>query len=167
MGAVVRQRLGLLAPPAPGERWLAIASIDSPGNLGTMLRTAEAAGLSGVILLGPPFADPWDPAAVRASMGALFAQRIVRAALPELAAWARGHRVGLLGSSPRGLLTYRDTPVHGPAALLIGSEKTGLSEHALELCHQTVRIPMAGRGDSLNAAVAAGILLYGLFAQSR
>lgn len=168
LGAVVRQKwlsIGEIRP-APGCLWLAVESIDSPGNLGTIIRTAEAAGAAGIIALGAN-ANPYEPAAVRATMGSLFSQKLVRCSARELTDWARKYDVALVGSSPAGLLDYRTFRCRWPAALLIGSEKHGLSEQLAEACSFMVRIPMAGRGDSINAAVAAGILLYELFHQRR
>ena len=139
-------------------------SIDSPGNLGTIIRTAEATGVKGVVIIGAN-ADPYEPAAIRASMGSLFTQRLVRCSVREFTDWARAVQVALVGSSPGGLLDFRAFRSRWPAALLIGSEKHGLSDQLAEACDFMVRIPMAGRGDSINAAVAAGVMLYELFHQ--
>lgn len=162
LGAVVRQQWTPLDSLHRSDGlWLAVESIDSPGNLGTMLRTAEAAGASGVIVIGTG-ADPYDPAAIRATMGALFALKLARASLGEFARWAHSSGVAIVGSSPSGLLDYRSVRYRWPAALLVGSEKRGLSPHVSESCDFMVRIPMAGRGDSINAAVASGLLLFEL-----
>ncbi len=112
-------------------------------------------------------ADPYEPAAIRASMGSLFSQRLVRCSVREFTDWARASGVALVGSSPAGLLDYRAFRCRWPAALLIGSEKHGLSNQLADACDFMVRIPMVGRGDSINAAVAAGVLLYELFNQRR
>jgi RNA methyltransferase, TrmH family len=164
LAAVVWQSWTHLADAKPNRNslWLAVESIDSPGNLGTILRTAEAVAASGVILIGGG-ADPFDPGAVRASMGSLFSQRLIRCEPREFIAWVRQQGVTLLGSSPHGMFDYRQHRHPWPAALLIGAERRGLSAEMLDACHSTVRIPMAGRADSLNAAVATGILLYGMF----
>ena len=160
IGAVVRQRWCELPPIARGL-YLAVESIDSPGNLGTIIRTAEATGVSAIIVASNA-ADPHDPATVRASMGSLFSQRLIRASVSEFTDWARTSEVAMIGSSPSGLLDYKSFRTRRPAALLIGSERQGLSTELLEACDLTVRIPMLGRGDSINAAVAAGVLLYEL-----
>jgi RNA methyltransferase, TrmH family len=163
VGAVLRQRWFSL-PELNVDRhslWLAIESVDQPGNLGTILRTAEAAGVTGVFLLGQG-ADPWDPACIRASMGALFSQKLVRCTIAEFSAWARSSRLSVIGSSPAGLLSYRELRFRWPAVLLIGSEKSGLSQQLLDACDFTVRIPMQPGCDSVNAAVAAGVLLFEL-----
>jgi TrmH family RNA methyltransferase len=130
------------------------------------MRTAEATGVSGIIILGAG-ADPYEPAAVRASMGSLFAHKLVRCSTREFTQWARASGVALVGSSPAGLLDYRSFHSRWPAVLLIGSEKHGLSDELMEACDFKVRIPMLGRGDSINAAVATGVLLYELFEQRR
>jgi TrmH family RNA methyltransferase len=168
IGAVVRQRWCSLnrVQLADGGLALAVESIDSPGNLGTIVRTAEATGVNQIIFLGDG-ADPFEPAAIRSSMGSLFSQRLVRCPVNELIQWARSSGAALVGSSPAGLLNYKGFRCRWPAVLLIGSEKRGLSEQLTEACDFMVRIPMLGRGDSINAAVAAGVLLYELFEQRR
>src|SRR5262249_55176201 len=108
-----------------------------------------------------------DPVAIRASMGSLFSQILVRCSVREFVNWARNSGVALLGSSPAGLLDYHGFRCRWPVALLIGSERKGLSDQLLKSCDFLVRIPMLGRGDSINAAVATGVLLYELFNQRR
>ncbi len=100
-------------------------------------------------------------------MGSLFSQKLVRCSKRELIGWAREFGVAIVGSSPGGLLDYWSFRCRWPAALLIGNEKRGLSDDLLEVCDFTVRIPMLGRTDSINVAVAAGVLLYELFNQRR
>jgi TrmH family RNA methyltransferase len=100
-------------------------------------------------------------------MGSLFSQKLVRCSTGEFFQWARAAGVAIVGSSPKGLLDYRKFHCRWPAVLLIGSEKHGLSEQLSDACDFTIRIPMLGRGDSINAAVAAGVLLYELFDQRR
>jgi TrmH family RNA methyltransferase len=140
--------------------------MDSPGNLGTIVRTAEATGVAGIFLIGAD-ADPFDPAAVRASMGSLFSQRLVKCTAREFTDWARSSGASVIASSPTGLLDYRALRCRWPAVLLMGSEKHGLSEHLTETSDFTVRIPMLGSCDSINVAVAAGVLLYEIFNQRR
>lgn len=100
-------------------------------------------------------------------MGSLFSQQIIRATPQEFAHWARRHKIAVIGSSPAGLMNYRNFPCRWPAALLIGSEKRGLSQQIIDACDFMVRIPMAGEADSINAAIATGVLLYELFHQRR
>ena len=163
LGATVRQQWQSLSNVRPTKDglWLALESIESAGNLGTMIRTAEAIGVNGIIVIYGN-ADPYEPKAVRASMGSLFSQCLIRCSATEFIAWARAFNISLIGSSPAGLLNCKALKYRRPAVLLIGSEKQGLSQHLLDASDFTVRIPMSGRADSINAAVATGILLYQL-----
>ena len=161
LGAVVRQQWTRVEDLSVTKNslWLGVESIESAGNLGTIIRTAEATGVAGIFLIGGEM-DPWDPSAVRASMGSLFTQRFIRCTAREFGDWAKLRRVTVVGSSPRGLLSYRELRCQWPVALLLGSEKEGLSDHLIEACDFMVRIPMTGRCDSVNVAVAAGVLLF-------
>jgi TrmH family RNA methyltransferase len=162
IAAILRQDWTPLAAVRPGDGngWLAVEGVESPGNLGTMIRTSEAAGTAGLILIGPT-ADPYDPAAVRATMGSLFSQILVRTTVREFAAWSGQQRVSLVGTSPHAARDYRAVRYEKPLVILVGSEKRGLSEELCRACDMLVRIPILRPGvDSLNVAVAAGILLY-------
>jgi len=168
VGAVIRQEwipINRVAVPR-NSLWLAIESIESPGNLGTILRTAEASGVRGVFVLADE-CDPHDPAAIRASMGSLFSQQLIRCSVHEFIAWARAKGVTIVASTPMGLMNYKDLPCRWPVVLALGSEKRGLSEQILDAAHFTVRIPMHGLCDSLNVAVAAGVLLFEMSSQRR
>ncbi len=145
---------------------MALDQVHSPGNLGTILRTGDAVGASGLILLGDSV-DPYDPACVRATMGAIFAQRLVRATAQEFAAWKRRSGVRLVGTSPHAAHDYRGVSYPARTVLFMGGERKGLSEERQRLCDDLVRIPMVGRGDSLNLAIATGVLLYEVFNQQR
>ena len=168
IGAVVRQQWIPLASVRVGRDsfWLAVESIESPGNLGTIIRTAEAAGVSGIFVLDSK-SDPYDPAAVRASIGSLFSQKLTRCAPCEFADWAKSCGVAVVGSSPAGLLDYKALRYRWPAVLLIGSEKRGLSGHLAETADFMVRIPMRGGCDSVNVSVAAGVLLFEMSSHRR
>ena len=168
LGAVVCERWESLSGLSTGDRdcWVALDGVQDPGNLGTILRTADAAGAAGVILLGTT-TDPYHPTAVRASMGAIFSQRLIRASVAEFAAWARRNGCTLIGASGDGACDYRAVEYQPPLVLLLGSEQHGLSAELLDLCQTTVRIPMLGRSDSLNLAVAASLLLYEVLGQQR
>lgn len=161
LAAVVRQRWTEIdeIAPAPGERWLALDAIADPGNLGTILRTCDASGFAGVMLLGTS-TDPYDPAAVRAGMGAVFSTVIARTTFNHLRAWATLQGATLVGSSASGALDYREADYGDPCVLLLGNEREGLSPEQREACDALVRIPMLGRASSLNVAVAAGLLMY-------
>ena len=168
IGAVVRQQWTPLAGirAARDSFYLAVESIESPGNLGTIIRTAEATGISGIFVLDSE-SDPYDPAAVRASMGSLFSQKLTRCTPREFADWAKSCGVAVVGSSPAGMLDYKGLRYRWPAALLMGSEKRGLSEHLAETANLMVRIPMRGGCDSINVSVAAGVLLFEMSSQRK
>ena len=162
LGAIVRARTTPLAellvrPDAP---LVALHQIGNPGNLGTIIRTADATGAGGVILIGETV-DPFAPAAVKASMGALFAVPIAQVADPaEFFAWARSRGVAVVTTSARAPAEHWATRYPRPLALLLGSEGDGLPPELLEQGDLRVRIPMVGTARSLNLAVAAGVLLY-------
>jgi TrmH family RNA methyltransferase len=168
VGAVVRQRWETLRQirPSGSLGWVCLETIDSPGNLGTILRTSAAVGAAGVILLGDRI-DPYDPAAVRATMGALFSQRLVRADFSAFSVWRGAHKPLLVGTSPSARTDYRAVRYDRPTVLFMGSEKRGLSPEQQALCDVVVKIPMVGAVDSLNVAVATGVLLYEVFDQQR
>lgn len=163
LAAVVRQRWSALADvrlvASPG--WVALVEPADPGNLGTIARTADATGVSGLILIGPS-ADPYDPAALRASMGAAFALPLVRCSWDEFAAWKLRAGAHLVGTSDRAPADFQAAAYPQPLVLLMGSERQGLNPAQLALCEQVVSIPMRGRADSLNLAVATGVVLYEL-----
>lgn len=166
IGAVVHQQWEPLAEIKPAKElcWMVLSQVRSPGNLGTMLRTSEAVGGAGVILLGPA-TDPYEPSAVRATMGALFGQRLVRATVAEFARWKQRHRCQLIGTSPTAPTDYRSLVYRPPTLLLMGEERHGLTPELQALCDDMARIPMVGTSDSLNVAVATGVMLYELFNQ--
>jgi RNA methyltransferase, TrmH family len=158
--AVARQRaMPLVALTPDTHPWLvAVVTPQDPGNIGTILRTIDAAGANGLILLDGG-ADPWHPTAVRASMGALFWLPAVQASWDVFVAWARPYH--LYGTSAHGLVDYREAKNYTrPCILLLGSEREGLSPGQANACEFIVRLPMAGRGSSLNLAVAAGVVLF-------
>jgi TrmH family RNA methyltransferase len=168
IGAVVRQKWERLERVIPGEElcWLVHDVVHAPGNLGTILRTSEAVGGAGVILLEGT-TDPYDPATVRSTMGALFSQRFVRTTLPTLRRWKDAGAWYLVGTSPSATADYHTATYDQPTLLLMGGERRGLSDDLRALCDVVVRIPMVGRSDSLNLAVATGLMLYELFNQRR
>ena len=144
----------------PDALLCALYSAGNPGNLGTIVRTASAVGAAGVILVGPS-ADPYDPAAVKASMGALFTMPV--AAVPsaaEFLGWAGERGVRVAATSAGGSVTCWDADLTLPLAVLLGSEGAGLPDDVLAAADLRVAIPMTGTAESLNLAVAAGVLLY-------
>jgi TrmH family RNA methyltransferase len=163
IGAILSQHWLSLddAKASSGLCWIALGLTRSAGNLGTVLRTAEAAGAGGIIFLEGA-TDPFDPQVVRASMGGIFGLRLVRATHRELAAWAARHRCRVIGTSPGGDSCYTDVSLGSPLVLLFGEERKGLTERELALCGQTVRFPTVGRADSLNLGVATAVMLFDL-----
>jgi len=162
LAAIVRAAPVTLAGLAvgPGSLFVALVSIGNPGNLGTIVRTASAVGAGGVILIGPS-ADPYDPSAVKASMGALFTVPVATAgSAAEFLTWARAGGVRVAATSARGSVTCWDADLQVPVAVLLGSEGSGLPEDVLAAADLQVAIPMTGTAESLNLSVAAGVLLY-------
>lgn len=168
IAAVVRQKWEPLERVQPRRDlcWLALDTVQSPGNLGTILRTCDAVGAAGVIFVGDNV-DPYDPATVRATMGALFTQRFVRTSLAQFAAWKAKQGCRVVGTSPSAATDYQAARYPAPVVLWMGGERKGLGGEAQALCDTLVRIPMVGRSDSLNLAVATGVLLYEVFNQRR
>lgn len=168
IGAIVRQSWRDFASlqAAPDDLWVALDAVADPGNLGTIMRTADSVGSRGIILLGNA-TDPYDPTAVKASMGAIFSLQLVSAAWSDLKAWQQNQQVTLVGTSDHGATEYQQIRYSRPLVLLMGSERHGLSEAMTAGCDHLARIPMAGRSDSLNLAVATAVMLYEIFNQSR
>ena len=169
LAAIVRRRLAGLAGLAAGPAavFVALHSIGNPGNLGTIIRTANAAGAAGVVLVGQT-TDPFDPAAVKASMGALFTLPVAHAATPaEFFGWAAAAGVTVVTTSARAGQIFWDASYPRPLALLLGAEGAGLPSEVLARGDRQVQIPMSGTAESLNLAVAAGLLLYEVNRQAR
>lgn len=145
--------------PARAPCWVALQEVRDPGNLGTVIRTADAAGCGGVILLGD-CADPYSVEAVRATMGSIFAVSIARVGLDEFIGWRRGWPGSVVGTLLGATEDYRAAPYRRPTLILMGNEQQGLSKELAAACDITVKIPMRGRADSLNLAVATGIMIY-------
>jgi TrmH family RNA methyltransferase len=162
--AVVRQRRDNLAALNPENfPWgVALVTPQDPGNVGTILRTIDAAGASGLILLEGGV-DPYHPAAVRASLGTLFWYPLVRTSFAAFHEWAQAHHYHLYGTSARLGVDFRKIPAYQwPRILLMGSEREGLTPEQAAVCEQIIRLPMRGRATSLNLAVANGVLLYAM-----
>ncbi|MEC9246400.1 MAG: RNA methyltransferase [Pseudomonadota bacterium] len=146
--------------PADGEVWVALDRVRDPGNLGTVLRTVDAVGAKGVILVGD-CTDPFSFETVRATMGSIFAVPIVRTGEEAFLAWRKGFAGRVVGTHLKGSVDYRTVDYrNGPVLLLMGNEQQGLPDQLAESCDTLVRIPQAGRADSLNLAVATGVMLY-------
>lgn len=152
--------------PEDGRLWVALDSVADPGNLGTIMRTLDSVGGKGIILLDQS-TDPYDPTAVRASMGALFSLSLVRTTLSRFAEWKKQTGVYLVGTSGAATDDYHRYVYPNNFVLLMGSERQGLSEVHIRLCDGMVSIPMVGRSDSLNLAVSTAVVLYEVFNQRR
>lgn len=139
--------------------WLVAQALRDPGNLGTMLRTGDAVGAGGLILIDD-CADPFSVEAVRASMGAVFTQRITQARWEEFLPWLRSGPGQLVAASLRDAVDYRTAPYQTPCFLMVGNESRGLPLEYEMACDLRVTMPMKGRADSLNAAVAGAVLAY-------
>jgi TrmH family RNA methyltransferase len=145
--------------PLAAPCWVALHRVRDPGNLGTIIRTADAAGCGGVILVGE-CCDPYSVEAVRATMGSIFAVPLTRVSETEFAAWRNGWPGSVVGTLLCAELDYRQANYGKPAMILMGNEQQGLPPPMAELCDVNVKIPMRGRADSLNLAVATGIMIY-------
>ena len=143
--------------------WLVAQALRDPGNLGTMLRTADAVGAGGLILIDD-CADPFGVEAVRASMGAIFTQKLVRARWEDFLPCLRGGNGQLVAASLREAVPYRGALYASPCFVMVGNESQGLPEAYETACDLRVTMPMRGRADSLNAAVAAAVLAYEVLA---
>ena len=148
---------GLVPETAPC--WVALEQVRDPGNLGTIIRTADAAGCGGVILIGD-CVDPWSVEAVRATMGSVFAVAIARATPAEFLAWRQSWPGSVIGTRLDATHGYRDAAIQRPALIVMGNEQAGLTDELAAACDVNVKIPMRGRADSLNLAVATGIMVY-------
>jgi TrmH family RNA methyltransferase len=146
--------------------WIVAQALRDPGNLGTILRTGDAAGAGGLILVDD-CADPFSVEAVRASMGALFTQGIATARWDEFLAWLRSGEGQLVGTSLKASDDYLAADYRQPCFLLIGNEQQGLPADYEAACDLLVKIPMAGRADSLNAAMATAVMAFAIRASWR
>jgi RNA methyltransferase, TrmH family len=143
--------------------WLAAQAVRDPGNLGTMLRTCDAVGAGGLILIDD-CADPFSAEAVRASMGAVFTAGLAQARWEEFLPWLRAGAGQLVAASLRDAVPYRGAAYCAPCFILVGNESQGLPEDYEAACDLRVTMPMRGRADSLNAAVAGAVLAYEVLA---
>jgi len=146
--------------------WIVAQALRDPGNIGTILRTGDAAGAGGLILIDD-CADPFSVEAVRASMGALFTQQIATARWPEFIEWLRSGEGQLVGTSLKATHDYLEAEYRQPSFLLIGNEQQGLPADYESECDLLVKIPMAGRADSLNAAMATAVMAFAIKASWR
>ena len=164
--AVVHQPdLGLEQLTPDRHPWLvALLAPQDPGNIGTILRSMDAVGASGLLLLDQS-ADPYHPSAVRASMGTIFWVPVVQAGFAEFAAWVTRQGYTIYGTSAHAARDYRQVEKYAsPRILLMGSERQGLTPEQAAICQTLLSLPMQGHATSLNLAVATGVMLYQMLA---
>ena len=161
----IHRTLADLTLPAPALVLVAEA-IEKPGNLGTMLRSSDAAGVHALIVCDP-CTDVNNPNVVRASIGTLFAVPVAEAPAAETLAWLRARQIRILAATPHAEAEYFDVDLRPPTAIVVGTEQYGLSPAWLEQADLKVRIPMRGQADSLNVAAATTLLLYEALRQRR
>ncbi|MBP1887850.1 TrmH family RNA methyltransferase [Sinorhizobium mexicanum] len=146
--------------PEEGETYVALDRVRDPGNLGTIIRTADAAGASGIILVGET-TDPFSLETVRATMGSVFAMPVARASAEEFVKWQKAAGVRVVATHLAGAVDYRTIDYKSkPVVLLMGNEQAGLPEELAREAGALARIPQTGRADSLNLAIATGIMLF-------
>ena len=139
--------------------WVLLEDIRDPGNLGTIIRTADAVGAAGIILVGQT-CDAFSPEAVRASMGSIARMKLIRTTLADFGSWHLGFAGKIIGTHLRTETDYRAADYTLPLILAMGSEQAGLSDALTDMCRTLVKIPMPGGTESLNLAVSTGIMLY-------
>jgi TrmH family RNA methyltransferase len=157
---VFRQHFAPETEIGNGGIWVALDRVRDPGNLGTIIRTADAAGLQGVALVGAS-CDAFSLEAVRATMGSIFHVPLARTSEDGLIAQAGRRGARIVGTHLSAATTdYREADYSPPLILLMGNEQQGLTERLAAACHALVRIPMRGKADSLNLAVSTGLMIY-------
>ena len=139
--------------------WVGLYEIADPGNLGTIMRTCDAVQVKGLILIDN-CTDPYDPSAVRGSMGGLFSTRLCKTSSDLFTQWVEKNNVRVIGTSDQAKTDYREIAYPMGMVLLMGSERRGIPEVLLKICKSLVSIPMKGNCDSLNLSVATSIILY-------
>lgn len=159
---VFEQRYAQLASiePEVDRVWLALDRVRDPGNLGTIIRTADAVGVSGVILVGDT-TDPFALETVRATMGSIFAVPVYRVDEPGFLTFRKSFKGLVVGTHLKGSVDYRTLDYSGkPVLMVMGNEQSGLTDPLAKACDKLIRIPQEGKADSLNLAVATGVTLY-------
>ncbi|HUV16785.1 MAG TPA: RNA methyltransferase [Pelolinea sp.] len=167
IAAVVRQQWSSLEMiNKVGGLWIGLDSVQDPGNLGAILRSSDAVGGKGIILLDDT-TDPFHPSSVRASTGAIFTQKIIKASFEKFSLWKSESYFPLIGTYCGDAISYRSYNYPENMILLMGSEQKGLQSEHLEICDEVVTIPMSGNVDSLNLSIAASIVMFEIYAQKR
>jgi RNA methyltransferase, TrmH family len=152
--------------PGPQPMFLIAEAIEKPGNLGALLRTADAVGASALIAADPD-TDPFSPNVIRASTGALFSVPLAVAGIEDAIAWARKRGARIVTADPLAPRLLWETDLTGPCALVVGAEHAGLTEAARSAADLTVSIPMHGSIDSLNVSISMAVLAYEALRQRR
>ena len=145
--------------PRDNQLWIALDRVRDPGNLGTIMRTADAVGATGVILIDD-CTDPYSLEAVRASMGAIFNCQLVKLSQDEFCAFAKSWPGEIIGTALQASVDYRAADYSKATIMLMGNEQAGLPDKLIDATTTCIRMPMMGRSDSLNLAVATGVSLY-------
>ena len=168
IAAILRQRWLSLddVNPNAGLCWILVEIVRSLGNLGTLIRSSQAVGGAGFILVGNAV-DVYAPDVVRASMGAIYGQRFIRTSWSAIGPWTRKHGCTVIGASPDGATELHSLPPVQSPVLVLGEERQGLTAEQRQLCTASVRIPMAPSIDSLNVGVAGSLLLYEIYRKGR
>jgi TrmH family RNA methyltransferase len=138
---------------------LVLETVEKPGNLGALLRTADAAGLDAVILCDPQ-TDIYNPNAIRSGIGCIFTMQVVTATSAEAIGWLRASGIRMLGTALTATHYYHETDFRGPSAIIMGSEASGLSETWLGGADDLIKIPMMGKIDSMNVSASAAIVIF-------
>lgn len=146
-------------PVIPGALYIIAEAVEKPGNLGSILRSADAAGAVGLIVCDKR-TDIYNPNVIRASTGAIFAVPLAEASSEDAAAWLKKNNIKTMAASPHAEKIYTDLDMSGSIAVIVGAEQYGLSAFWMDNADYTVKIPMLGKIDSLNVATAATIVLY-------
>ncbi|URQ74592.1 MAG: RNA methyltransferase [Candidatus Ochrobactrum gambitense] len=146
--------------PKHNDVYIALDRVRDPGNLGTVIRTADAVGAKGVILIGDT-TDPYSLETVRATMGSVFSVPLYKTTENDFLNWRKGFSGLIVGTHLKGAVDYRTIPyANKPVVLMMGNEQQGLPDNLANACDKLARIPQAGRADSLNLAIATGVMLY-------
>ena len=141
------------------KRFVILDRIQDPGNLGTIIRTSDAAGFN-TIILDKGSVDPFNPKVVRSSQGSLFHLKIINSDIKRIIEELKDRGVKILGTSPKGDKIYTDVNIRDRLAIVFGNEAKGIRDEILSMCDETIRIPIYGRAESLNISVSSGIILY-------
>ncbi len=158
LAPIIRRTLETHVPNTHGF-YLIVERIERPGNLGTIFRSADAAGVDGIVVCDPQ-TDAFNPEVIRASIGTVFTTPMFEARSADTLSWCRRHKLQIVAATPHTEQLYTAADLTTPLAIVVGAEKVGLSKVWLTEADLQVRIPMLGQADSLNVATATTLLLY-------